>query len=411
MHYDPFMLDIVGALLGIVGVALVSRALRQPHVVGYLAAGMLLGPHGLAVLTERATLSHIGQFGVLLLLFFIGMENNPRELLARWRITFLGTAGQIIGSVACIAVLGWWLQWNTARILLLGFVISLSSTALVLNYLRQTGQTESKIGRDALGVLLAQDLAVIPMLIVVDYFGEGGVDGRTVVLQLAGGALALALLAWLVWGRNLRLPFSSRLRGDHELQTFVAFAVCLGFALLAEGFELSASLGAFLAGMLIGAARETEWVADRMEPFRVVFVAVFFVSVGLLVNLDFVVDHALLVAFITLGVLLGNTVINALIFHALGDPWRYSLYAGAHLAQIGEFSFVLAAVGGQHGLITSFEYQLVIAVITATLVLSPAWIGLVGRAQRRLPRRRRRARQAAAGEAEGVPSGGVKARH
>lgn len=409
MHYDPFMLKIVGALLGIVGVALVSRALRQPHVVGYLAAGVLLGPHGLQLLTERTTLTRIGEFGVLLLLFFIGMENNPRELLSRWRITFLGTATQIATSVLCIGLLGWWLHWGTARILLLGFVISLSSTALVLNYLRETGQAEAKIGRDALGVLLAQDLAVIPMLIVVDYFGSG-IDSGTIVLQLIGGALALGLLAWLVWGRNLRLPFSERLRGDRELQTFVAFVVCLGFAMLAEGFELPASLGAFLAGMLVGAARETEWVADRMEPFRVVFVAVFFVSVGLLVSLDFVAAHALLVAFLTLAVLLGNTAINAVIFHALGDPWRYSIYAGAHLAQIGEFSFVLAAVGGQSGLITSFEYQLVIAVISATLILSPAWIGLVGRAQRRLLHLRR-ARPAGFGDAGGASADKAKARH
>jgi len=384
MHYDPFMLKIVGGLLGILGVAFVSRALRQPHVVGYLAAGILLGPHGLALLTERATLSRIGEFGVLLLLFFIGMENNPRDLLTRWRITFIGTAVQIVASVGCMWLLGWWLGWGASRIVLLGFVVSLSSTALVLNYLRETGQTEAKIGKDALGVLLAQDLAVIPMLIVINFFGSGGVDGETIVLQLVGGGLALALLSWIVWGKNLRLPFSEKLRGDRELQIFVAFALCLGFALLAESFELSASLGAFLAGMLVGAARETEWVADRMEPFRVVFVAVFFVSVGLLVSLDFVLEHAMLVGFIAVAVLLGNTLINALIFHALGDPWRYSFYAGAHLAQIGEFSFVLAAVGVQSKLITSFEYQLVIAVISATLLLSPAWIGLIGRAQRRM---------------------------
>src|SRR5581483_3656863 len=204
MHYDPFMLKIVGALLGILAVAFISRALRQPHVVGYLAAGVLLGPHGLALLTERTTLSRIGEFGVLMLLFFIGMENNPRDLLSRWRITFIGTAAQVAGSVLCIALLGWWLHWSTPRILLLGFVISLSSTALVLNYLRETGQTQAKLGRDALGVLLAQDLAVIPMLIAVDYFGAGEVDGETIALQLVGGALSLALLAWLVWSRSLR---------------------------------------------------------------------------------------------------------------------------------------------------------------------------------------------------------------
>jgi K+:H+ antiporter len=388
MHYDPFMLEIVGAILGVLGVLFVLRALHQPHVVGYLLAGVVLGPHGLALLTDPATLSRIGEFGVLLLLFFVGMETHPRVLVEHWRITFVGTAVQIVGSVFCMWLVGWWLHWDIARVVLLGFVISLSSTALVLNYLRETGQTESKIGRDALGVLLAQDLALIPMLVVVDMVGKGGVNGATVSLQLVGGALALGLVAWIYRSRSPNLPLLWRIRRDRELQVFAAFAMCLGLALVAQAFQLSASLGAFLAGMLIGAARDTEWVSDRLEPFRVVFVALFFISIGLLVRLDFVVAHLVLVASLTVAVMVGNTTINALIFRALGDPWRYSVYAGAHLAQIGEFSFVLAAVGVGEALITSFEYQLVIAVISATLILSPAWIALVGSVQRRLIRAR-----------------------
>jgi CPA2 family monovalent cation:H+ antiporter-2 len=386
MQYDPFMFKIVGAILGILTIAFIMRTLRQPHVVGYLLAGFLLGPHGFGLITEPAVLTRIGQVGVLLLLFFVGMENNPRELIMRWRITLIGTAVQIAASVGCIALVGWWLQWTVPRIVLLGFVLSLSSTALVLNYLRETGQSEAKTGKDALGVLLAQDLAVIPMLILIDFLGNGGVDGRNILLQLTGGALALVLMTWIIRGRDLRLPFGERLKSDRELQIFAAFALCLGFALLAEGFHLSASLGAYLAGLLIGAARETEWVADRMEPFRAVFVALFFVSIGLLVRRDFVLEHALLVGCITMAVLLGNTVINSLIFRALGEPWRYSVHTAAHLAQIGEFSFVLAAAGVGGGLITGFEYQLAIAVISGTLLLSPAWIGLVGRVQRRMLR-------------------------
>jgi CPA2 family monovalent cation:H+ antiporter-2 len=388
MHYDPFMLEVVGAILGVLGVAFISRALRQPHVIGYLVAGVVLGPNGLALLSERATLSHIGELGVLLLLFFIGMETDPRELVQRWRITFVGTAVQVGASVLCMWAVGTWLHWDLPRILLLGFVISLSSTALVLNYLRDTKQTESKIARDALGILLAQDLALIPMLISVDYLAGGSVDRVTIALQSAGAALAVGLLVWIVRTPDLRLPLGRRLAKDRELQVFVAFALCLGFALLAQAFALSASLGAFLAGMLVGAARDTEWVAERLEPFRVLFVALFFISIGLLVQLDFVLAHALLVAGLTLAVLLGNTLINAAIFRALGDPWRYSIYAGAHLAQIGEFSFVLAAAGLAAALISNFEYQLIIAVISATLVLSPAWITVVRQVQRRLRRLR-----------------------
>ncbi len=387
MSYDPFMLKIVGAILGILAIAFASRLLRQPHVVGYLAAGVILGPHGLALITDRVALTRIGEFGVLLLLFFVGMETSPKQLVARWRVTFLGTAGQIAVSVLAMSAVGWWLGWAWSRIVLLGFVISLSSTALVLNYLRENGQMGAKIGRDSLGILLAQDLAVIPMLIVIDIFADGGVSSSTLLLQGIGALAAAGLLTWMIRSRNLRLPLVGRLKTDPELQIFLAFAVCLGFAFVAEAFELSAALGAFLAGMLLGAARETEWAVERLEPFRVVFVALFFVSVGLLVSLEFVIEHSMLVLAVTGAVLVGNTVISAAIFRALGDPWRYSLYAGACLAQIGEFSFLLAAAGQKSRLITQFEYQLTIAVITASLILSPAWVGLIGRLQQRRLRR------------------------
>jgi CPA2 family monovalent cation:H+ antiporter-2 len=386
MHYDPFMLKIVGAVLGILAVALMSRMLRQPHVIGYLAAGVVLGPHGLAIVSDQNTLARVGDFGVLLLLFFVGMETNPRELLARWRITFIGTAVQVALSVAVMWVVGTWLDWKMSRIVLMGFVISLSSTALVLNYLRETGQTDAKVGRDALGILLAQDLAVILMLLVTDTLADGGIDRETLGLQAVGCVLTLVLVVWIVRGRGIRLPLVARFRSDRELQIFLAFALCLTLAFLSEAFELSAGLGAFVAGMLVAASRDTEWVADRMEPFRVVFLALFFVSVGLLVQLEFVFDHLVLLAALTVAVLFGNTLINAAIFRALGDPWRYSFYAGAHLAQIGEFSFVLAAVGVRSRLITAFEYQLTLSVIVATLMLSPAWIALVGRGQQRLER-------------------------
>jgi len=382
MHYDPFMLKIVGAILGILGIVFVSRLLRQPHVVGYLLAGVVLGPHGLAVLTERATLSRLGEFGVLLLLFFIGMETDPRQLAARWRIAFVGTSVQIAVSILAMWGVGTWLGWHWPRIVLIGFVISLSSTALVLNYLRETGQMDAKIGKDALSVLLAQDVAVIPMLIIIDIFADGGIDRSTLTLQAIGAVAAGVLLFWIGRGSPIQLRLVGRLKTDSELQIFLAFLLCLGFAFIAEAFELSAALGAFLAGMLLGAARETGWVADRLEPFRIVFVGLFFVSVGLLVKLDFVTEHIVLVLLVTAAVLVGNTLISTLIFRALGDPWRYSLRAAAHLAQIGEFSFVLAAVGQKSRLITTFDYQLSIAVITATLILSPAWVATITRLQR-----------------------------
>lgn len=383
MHFDPLILQIVGATLVILGVAFAMRALKQPHVVGYLLAGVLLGPHGFRFFREYELVNQIGELGVIFLLFFVGMETSPHRLLANWRVTFVGTAVQIAGSVGLMWVLGLWFHWPLERVILLGFVISLSSTAVVLNYLRDTGQLKSKIGQDALGILLAQDMALIPMLIVVNVMGGGEFNSRTLTLQAIGSLLTFALLAWMTVGKHVRLPLGRRLRNDHELQVFFAFGVCLGLALLTGLFQLSTALGAFVGGMLVGVARETNWVHHRLEPFRVVFVAVFFVSIGLLVDVPFVLENFWLILPLVFAVFIGNTAINATMLRTLGDPWGYSIYAGAYLAQIGEFSFVLAAVGVGARLISAYTYQLTVAVIALTLLLSPTWIALVRTVQRR----------------------------
>ncbi|HUS23784.1 MAG TPA: cation:proton antiporter [Candidatus Binatia bacterium] len=382
MHFDPLMLQLVGALLVMLAMALVMRLLRQPSVVGYIVAGLLLGPSGFDFFHEYQLVVRMGDLGVMLLLFFVGMETSPRRLLQRWRVTLLGIVVQIAGSLLLMSLLAWWLGWPPARAVLMAFVISLSSTAVVLNYLRDTGQMQSRLGRDALGILIAQDVLLVPMLLVVNWIAGGRPHPGELALQGIGALLALGLLAWMTLGGVVKLPWARRLRADRELQVFVAFGLCLGFALLFAYFRLSSALGAFLAGMLIGVARETNWVHHRLEPFRTVFVALFFVSVGLLVSVPFVRENWLLVGVVTLGVFLCNTGVNAVIFRMLGDGWRYSLFAGAHLAQVGEFSFVLAAAGARESMISDVTYQLVVAVIALSLALSPGWIAAVGWVQR-----------------------------
>ena len=161
---------------------------------------------------------------------------------------------------------------------------------------------------------------------------------------------------------------------DHELQVFAAFATCFGCAWLTALLGLSTALGAFFAGLVIGASRQTAWVHHRLEPFRVLFVATFFASVGLLLDLDFVFERPVIIGLLVIATIGTNTVLNAFILRFLGRSWRTSLYVGALLSQAGEFSFVLAAVGAQSGIISNYAYQGVIAVIAGTLVLSPLWI-------------------------------------
>lgn len=383
MHLDPLMIPITGAVFLVLLSGLALRALGQPGVIGYILAGVALGTHGLGVFTDDAALARLGAVGILLLLFFVGMEVSPRELAARWKIPVIGTLLQVAASLAFVTGLGFIFDWPWPRILLLGFVISLSSTAVVIKLLQDRGESKTRVGQDVIGVLLAQDLAVIGMLLSLNLMvGEEapgqenhGLEG--LIKQGFAGLACLGILAWLVRRDSISLRLIRPLVKNPESQVFTAMLLCFGAALATGLAGLPVALGAFIAGMVINSARETHWVHESLEPFRVVFVAAFFVSVGLLLDLRFLLDNALEVGLLFVGVLLTNTFINAAIFRALGEPWRRSFYAGALLSQVGEFSFVLVAIGLQKKIIGDFTYQATLAVIVLSLIASPAWIYLI----------------------------------
>lgn len=374
MYVDPLIPPLVGIVAVVLALGLILKAFRQPQLVGYIVAGIIIGPSGLAIVTEVSLIEQLGAIGVTLLLFFVGMEISPVHLVRGWRIAVLGTLTQILVSVGCVWSIGIWLDWTLERIILLGFVISLSSTAVVLKLLQDRGELDSKAGTNVLLILIAQDLAVVPMMIVISMLsGEPRGTGE-VLRQVLGGAGVITLAVLAVTRRAIRLPFAARIRKDHELQVFAALLICFGLAFFTGMLGLSSALGAFVAGMLVASARETDWVHHSLEPLRIIFLGLLFVSMGMLIDIEFIATYWKQVLALVLGVLLTNTFINALILRALGDTWRTSLYSGALLAQIGEFSFVLASVGLQAGIIEGFSYQVTIAVIALSLLFSPPWI-------------------------------------
>jgi len=377
MHLDPIMPYLVGAILAVLVLGIFLRSIRQPYVIGYLIAGVILGPHGIAFVEDEALLGRLGAIGVVLLLFFIGMEVSPRKLIDNWKVAVIGTILQIIISVGVVWPLGSYLEWPLERIILMGFVISLSSTAVVLKLLQDWQEFDSKVGQNVLVILLAQDLAIIPMLMILATMGDSHADAGNIWMQLIGAIVIGAIVVYIAVKESIRLPLSKLLRNDHEIQIFAALAVCLGLSLLTGLAGLSTALGAFVAGMIIGAAKETQWVHHSLESFRVVFVALFFVSIGMLVDLSFVQQHWMQISALVLLIIITNTFINGAILRALGDNWRDSLYAGTMLSQIGEFSFVLAAVGIQAHIISDYGYQMTVAVISISLLISPPWIMFV----------------------------------
>jgi len=376
MHMHPLLPTLVASIVAVLLVGAVVRRFGQPHVIAYLVVGVILGPAGLD-LFESDAVALVGEFGVILLLFFVGMEVNLSRLVTGWRVSVIGTVLQVLFSVGAVAGIGLWWDWPLSRVVLIGFAISLSSTALVVTMLRQWKEMDTEAGQEAIGVLLVQDIALAPMLIVIGLLGGSSPSATLLSSQLAGGLAIVLLVTTLVRKGRIRLPMGDLLRADHELQLFGALLLCFFFAWITGICGLSTALGAFVAGLVVAAARETEWIHRNLEPYRVLFVAAFFASVGMLVDLHFLAEHWLPILALVLATFLTNTLINAGTLHALGRGWRMSLYVGALLSQVGEFSFVLAAVGKDVGIITEFGYQMVLGVIVGTLILGPGWIAVL----------------------------------
>jgi monovalent cation:H+ antiporter-2, CPA2 family len=375
---DPILIEFVAIAFVALSAGLIARYFKQPSIVAFILAGIVAGPYLLGIVHDIELITHLGDIGVVLLLFFIGMEISISELIKNWKITVLGTLLQIVISVASIWVLSIFLDWPMGRTILAGFVISLSSTAVILKILESKGLTHSKIGRDVLGILLFQDLMVVPMLIIISAM-SGNVETSQIALQIIGLVLLSGFMAWLSKQQNVRLPMSKHVENDAELQLLYIFVICFGFALATGLFQLSLALGAFFAGMLLGSTELKMWAHEGLHSFKVFFVALFFVSVGMLINPNFVLENIFVIGLLVLLVFVTNTFINAFIFWWFGRGWGYSIIAGAFLSQIGEFSFFLVSVGLLGGVITQFGYQLLVATIVITLLISPIWIAVVSR--------------------------------
>ncbi|PCI39089.1 MAG: sodium:proton exchanger, partial [Thiotrichales bacterium] len=374
---DGLVPELVGSFLVILIIGLILRRFKQPHVVSYLIAGIVLGPDVFGMITNQDTLNNMGNFGVILLLFFIGMEVSLGNFLKNWRTITFSTLLQFICNISIVYVCGHFLGWSLGRCLLLSFTISLSSTAVVIKILQDWKEIDTPIGQKVIGVLILQDIALVPIILILTFVGKKSIDVETAVLQITGAILLATLLIFALVKGKVKFPYASKLKQDHELQIFAAFVACFGLAFLSSLFYLSAALGAFVAGILVSSAKETDWVTYRMEPFRVVFVALFFVSIGMMLDLRFAVENFLNIAAVVCAVFLINSIMMAIIFRCFGGGWYKSFYAAALLSQMGEFGFVLLSTGKQLHFVDYYHYKLLISVIAITLMLSPLWIGFV----------------------------------
>ncbi len=384
------MHETASALTGLAIVALAALAcgmvmqrLKQPAVMGYILAGAILGPAGFGLVESREFISLLAELGVLMLLFIIGMEISLRAIREVWKIAVTVTLAQIaIGLIAMYGI-GTWLDWPLPRTILLGFVVALSSTAVAIKMLEEIGELRSRTGQITVAILVAQDLAVVPMMLIISSFrgGQGmGVESLVMVV-LSVGFLAILIL-YLLRRQRLRLPFAKFVGNNVDLTPLAGLAFCFGAAAISGLLGLSAAYGAFLAGLVIGNSTSRRVMIHHMLPIQAVLLMVFFLSIGLLLDFDYIWENIWTVLLIVTFVAGFKTAFNILMIRALGESWPRAFLAGSLLAQLGEFSFVLAALGLSVAAIGDPGYRLIVAVTVLSLLGSPFWLETARRLHR-----------------------------
>jgi CPA2 family monovalent cation:H+ antiporter-2 len=379
-HDVPLLRDLLTLLLLAVPVALICHRIRLPTIVGFMLVGVVSGPHGLRLVREVDAVTVLADIGVALLLFVIGLEFSFQRLLRMRRLLFVGGGLQVLVTSTLAAVVVVLAGYRLPQGVLAGFLIALSSTALVMRSYQERAEIDAPHGRVALGILLFQDLCIIPMMILVPVLaGEGG--GSIGDIGLALGKALLALLV-IVGAARLAVPFLLRhvvrLRSS-EVFIITTALVVFGTSWITGQVGLSLAIGAFIAGLVLSESDYSHQIVADFLPFRDLFISLFFISMGMLLSIGQLVDRLPLVLICAVGLVLLKVSSGALVVRVLGYPSRVAILTGIGLAQIGEFSFVLAKEGTAAGLLSPADYQLFLAAAIISMAATPFLIAAAPR--------------------------------
>lgn len=360
-------------IFGVSGaIVFVLGRLGVPSIVGFLLAGVVMGPYGFRLIGDIHVVELMAEIGVILLMFTIGLEFSLRKLLMLRTVVIGGGLLQVLGTIIVVMALGYvFFVEEPTTLLFDGFLVSLSSTAIVIKLLMDKGEINAPHGRTSVGILIFQDLCVVPFMLLVPILAGRGGGLTEISLTIIKAVLVVVfVLAAARWGVPQLLHQVVRTR-SRELFIITIILMCAGTALLTWEFGLSLALGAFLAGIVISESEYASQAVSDILPFKESFTGLFFISVGMLMDLGFLMSNILIVAEVVILIVLVKMIIATLASLAIGESLRSSLQSGFYLAQIGEFSFVLAVAGRQYGLIGGDMYQAFLAASILTMILTP----------------------------------------
>ncbi|MDX1484664.1 MAG: cation:proton antiporter [Alphaproteobacteria bacterium] len=380
--------------IAIVGLAalfcgMVMTRLRLPPVAGYILAGILLGPTALQLVENEQQIQLLAHLGVLMLLFMVGMELHVLDFMKVWRLALVTVAAQLAAFLLLTIGLSRVLGWPVEMAVVLAFVATLSSTAVAIKMLEEIGEDKTETGRVSLAILIAQDLAVIPMLLIVGDLQGKGLSVEGIVQVLIATVIITGIMIYLSRKGRFRVPFAPWIADHPELRPIGALALCLAAAVMAEILGLSAAYGAFLAGLVLGNTRGLRPLIEAAKPIEGLLMMVFFLSIGLLIDLDYIWRNLGEVLLWLVVVTLVKTALNIFILRIQRQPWPQAFLAGVVLGQVGEFSFLIAAAAVTAGLVSPADSRLIVAIVALSLLMSPFWLVTARRLGAAAAKRRR----------------------
>ena len=376
----PFLKDFVIIIAASVVVITVCTQIRIPPVVGFLLTGILIGPFGFSFVRQQEIVEIFAEIGVAMLLFAIGLEFSLDRLRKIGRPLFMGGSLQSTLTILIGGGTAFILGSAVSQSLYLGLLLTLSSTAIVLKLFTQRREIDSEQGKLVIGMLLFQDiLAVVMIMLLPVLAADESAPAGSVLLRLVG--VILIIVAVFVTARFVmpRLLYAIVRQQIRELFILGSLAICLGLALLTESFGFSLALGSFLAGILISESEYSHQVVAEVSPFRDVFSSLFFISIGMLLNISYVAGNLPLILLASILILVLKSAVVAGVVLVMKYPLRVAIITGVSLAQVGEFSFVLFKVGERFGLLEESLYQTFLSASIFTMMATPLLINIAPR--------------------------------
>lgn len=380
-HDIPLLTDLLILLLAALPIAFLCHRLRLPVIVGFMLTGIIIGPSGAGLIHDVHAVELMAEIGVVLLLFTIGLEFSLRRMVEMKRLVLVGGGLQVALTILLVFGLAYAFGRSFSQSVFFGFLFALSSTAIVLKSYMDRAEVEAPHGKAGVGILLFQDLCIVPMMLLTPVLsGKEGSEPLQIALTL--GKALLAIVAIILTARIV-VPFMlERIVKLRSPEIFIVFVVLvsLGTAAVTAQFGLSLALGAFIAGLVLSESEYSHQIVSDVLPFRDVFNSLFFISIGMLLSLNALLSGLTTVLFLLAALVVGKALIVLAVALLLGNSLRVATMIGLGLAQVGEFSFILAKVGAGQGLLSDGDYQQFLAASILSMILTPFLIKAAPRA-------------------------------